>query len=156
MEKSTKFKKVGESTILDTVSNELYAKENVNYRVSEARPPKIRKEFMLLFQEALHELAKDRTLHRSCYTVLIYLLGMMDFENCVYISQRELAEDLDTTQQQISKAIALLIGSGYIKAFIIRGNVNIYMISPALCLRGDIDTRRKIVRTWNRLGGNHG
>lgn len=151
MKNSTKFKKVGKSTILDTATDELYAKENVNYRVSEARPPKIRKEFMLLFQDALYELAKDKNLPRSSYSVLLYLLGLMDFNNCVYISQREIAEALSTTQQQISKAIALLIISGHLKSFILRGSVNVYMISPKLCLRGDDSTRRKIIRAWNSL-----
>lgn len=142
-----KFKKVDSTTVIDQVTNEVYAKENVNYYMAKFRP-KIKEKFMLAFQDSLYELAKDKALPRTSYSVLIYLISLMEFDNTVTINQSDIAIDLETTQPVISRALKILGQRDYIRIFLHRGQVNTYLIWPGLCEKGDHRTRKEVEKMW--------
>jgi hypothetical protein len=146
-----KFKTVGNSTIVNEKTGEIYSKENVNFSIREAIKCKIREDFMLTFQDSLEEVAENKGLTAGACRVLFYFLSKMNYENCVFLTQGEIAESLGTTRQQIGKSIAVLIKNNYVKTFVERGSVNTYMISPKISIRGDEKTRKDITRFWNNL-----
>ena len=69
---------------------------------------KVKEKYMLLFQKALQDLATDRQLRGESLRVLLALLGRLDFENYLNISQRELADELRVRQPSIARAMRQL------------------------------------------------
>ena len=59
-------------------------------------------------QEALKLLAVDRELKGETYRVLLLLLSLLDFENWIQITQKEISETLEMKKSQVSRAISLL------------------------------------------------
>lgn len=65
-------------------------------------------------QEALEELAADDDLTGKTYKVLLVIMGRLDFENWIQISQTEIAERLKMQLSHVSRAISLLEKKGII------------------------------------------
>ena len=63
-------------------------------------------------QDALQAIAQDKDLTTEPYRVLMILLGKLDFENWIHVSQTEIAEILNMKRQQVSRAIKLLEKKG--------------------------------------------
>ena len=64
--------------------------------------------WMMNSQDSLELLASDRDLTKESLRVLMFLMARLDFENWIYITQKEIAEILGLKKQNISKAISLL------------------------------------------------
>ena len=72
---------------------------------------------MIILQKALEELAIDDDLTGKTYKVLLVIMGRLDFENWIQISQTEIAEKLKMKLPHVSRAISLSIK----KRIILRG-----------------------------------
>ena len=59
-------------------------------------------------QEAMKLLAIDRDLKGETYRVLLLLLSLLDFENWIQVTQKEISETLGMKKSQVSRAISLL------------------------------------------------
>ena len=70
--------------------------------------------FVMVFQDAFIEIAKDKTLTGETKSVLMYLLGKLDFENFILMTQAEIAKELDLKKQNVSRAIRTLVERGII------------------------------------------
>lgn len=70
--------------------------------------------FLMIFQYALEQIAKDKTLTGETMRVLIHLLAKLDFENYILIPQTKIAEDLEMRKQHVSRAIQNLIERGIV------------------------------------------
>jgi biotin operon repressor len=143
-------KQVNKNTVFETNTGEIFSSKNTNYLVFEQKT-KLRENFMVIFQEALRELAKDKNLTACARRILDFFLSVMDYDNEVYLNQKEIAHELETTQQQISKSIRLLQELGYIKIVKTRGTVYLYKIIPDLALRGGARKREKLTNEWHDL-----
>ena len=142
-----KFKEIDSKTVMNRLTSEVYSKDNVEFYMAKSRP-KIKEKFMLTFQDSLYELAKDKALPRTSYSVLIYLMSLMDYDNTVAVNQRDIALDLETTQPVISRALKVLEKRDYIRIFSCRGQVNRYLIWPGLCEKGDHRSRKVVEQMW--------
>lgn len=77
--------------------------------------PKIRnKRWMMIFQDSLIEIAKDRELTGETKSVLFFLMGNLEFENYITIKQVEIARQLGMQKTHISRAMKLLVDKGII------------------------------------------
>ena len=65
-------------------------------------------------QEALKHVAKDKDIKGETYRVLFFICGILDFENWIQITQKEIAEELEMKKSNVSKAISLLESKGII------------------------------------------
>lgn len=110
---------------------------------------KIKEGFMMIFQEAFETYSKDKSISGAKRRVLEFLLAKMDYENEVYETQRDLAEELETTQQEISKSVRSLEEAGYIKIIPTKGTVYIYRINPNLAWKGSTKNREKALEDWD-------
>ena len=70
--------------------------------------PRIHEGWLMTFQEALEELAKDKDLKGEHWRVFSYLLSQLDFENFIQVPQKKIAEALGMNKVSVSRAIALL------------------------------------------------
>jgi hypothetical protein len=52
-------------------------------------------------QDALQAIAQDKDLTTEPYRVLMILLGKLDFENWIHVSQTKIAEILNMKRQQV-------------------------------------------------------
>ena len=57
-----------------------------------------------MYQEAITQIAKEK-LPVEQSSVFLYLLGRVDFDNYLMVSQKEMAKELNIKQQNISRAI---------------------------------------------------
>jgi hypothetical protein len=60
-------------------------------------------------QDALKAIARDKELTIEPYRVLMLLLGKLDFQNWIHVSQNEIARELGMRQPNVSRALKLLI-----------------------------------------------
>lgn len=99
--------------------------------------------FMIMFQQALVKVSKNRALTGTDRRVLFYLIGVMEYENLVPLTQRQIAEELETSQQEVSKSIQKLYDEGYLWVEKTYGSAYIYRISEDLVWKGKTENREK-------------
>lgn len=100
--------------------------------------------FMLMFQHALVEVSKNRALTGMDRRVLLYLIGVMEYENLVRLTQRQIAEELQTSQQEVCKSIQKLYDEGYVSIDEVYGKAYIYKVSEDLVWKGKTENREKV------------
>ena len=71
------------------------------------KPKNLGKGWVALYQQAISKIA-DMNLTTEQYRVFLKLLSKVDFENYLTISQKELSEELNMKQPNVSKAIKKL------------------------------------------------
>lgn len=97
--------------IVDTESGEVIDGGRLIYV-----PPKLRiKGFFMANQQGFEELAKS-DLTGEAFKVLMLMMGRMDYENAITISQKEIAETLTMKKQNVSRAIKSLRSAGVFEA----------------------------------------
>jgi DNA-binding Lrp family transcriptional regulator len=105
---------------------------------------------MLMFQNALVEVSKNRALTGMDRRVLFYMIGVMEYENLVRLTQRQIAEELQSSQQEISKSIQKLYDEGYLLVDEVYGSAYIYKISEDLVWKGKTENREKATARKHR------
>lgn len=79
-------------------------------------PRKLRiKGFFMADQKGFEELAKS-DLTGEAFRVLMLMMGRMDYENAITISQKEIGETLTMKKQNVSRAIKSLRSAGLFEA----------------------------------------
>ena len=103
--------------------------------------------WMMNSQDALELLASDRDLTKESLRVLMFLMARLDFENWIYITQKEMAEILGVKKQNISKAISLLEEKNIILRGPKLGRSNAFRLNPYFGWKGKVknleDYRKK-------------
>jgi DNA-binding MarR family transcriptional regulator len=69
----------------------------------------------MAIQEAFVALAKDKSLSGRPMRVLTYMMGRLDWDNYITLSQVEIAGELDLHRQHVHAAIKLLVERGIIQ-----------------------------------------
>jgi hypothetical protein len=69
----------------------------------------------MAIQEAFVALAKDKSLSGRPMRVLTYMMGRLDWDNYITLSQVEVAGELDLHRQHVHAAIKLLVERGIIQ-----------------------------------------
>jgi hypothetical protein len=68
--------------------------------------------FLMANQEALLTLAQDKEITGECYRVLFVLLIELDYENYIYIPQKEIGKKLGIRPQNVHRAVKVLLQKG--------------------------------------------
>ena len=68
--------------------------------------------FLMANQEALLTLAQDKEITGECYRVLFVLLTELDYENYIYIPQKEIGKKLGIRPQNVHRAVKVLLQKG--------------------------------------------
>jgi biotin operon repressor len=68
--------------------------------------------FIMANQEALLTLAQDKEITGECYRVLFVLLTELDYENYIYIPQKEIGKKLGIRPQNVHRAVKVLLQKG--------------------------------------------
>ena len=100
--------------------------------------------FQDILKKAIRELKNDEL------KVFNYMLGIMDFENWISISQKEIAKEIGFDERRVRRAIKGLKDKGYIE-IIKKGRENYYKINPQIAWKGDEKSHFKVLRGSNPL-----
>lgn len=134
------------STLIDSDTGEIKA--------ILARPKKRDKEtdfYMGKQDTVIKILAKDKELWGQTRAVLDYLVGILQIGNLIFISQKDIAKELNIDPVRVSEAIRKLCKKQIIikdKTCNIRGH---YKMNPAYFWKGEIAKRKEALRQFNIL-----
>jgi len=103
---------------------------------------------IMIFQEMLKKAVKE--LRNDELKVFNYFLGVMDFENWINITQKEIAKDINFDLRRTQRAIKGLREKGYIQV-IRKGRENYYRINPNVAWKGNEKSHLKVLRRDNPL-----
>ena len=101
---------------------------------------------IMIFQKMLMKALKD--LNGMEMKVFLYLLSLMDFENYIHISQKDIGKELDMHVVNVNKAIKGLREKGYVE-IIKKGSENYYRISPEIAWKGSEKSHFKVLKEKN-------
>ena len=102
-----------------------------------------------VFSEGLGRLAVDRELTLTDKNVLLFLISVMEYENLLNITQKELSEGLSIAQPEVSKSIKKLIEGGYLKIVDKNGRQNIYQLNPHLAFKSRAKNYNLLCTIWD-------
>ncbi len=77
--------------------------------------PKWREGWFMAIQEAFIALAKDKALSGRPMRVLTYMMGKLNWENYIAVTQAEIADELGLHKQDVNGAISLLVERGILQ-----------------------------------------
>lgn len=92
----------------------------------------------MVFQNALIDLAKDKELTLEPKNVLLFLLGRLDFENFIYVSQQEIATELNMSTSHVSRAIKALAMKQIVLTAPLKGRLKCYRLNPNYGWKGKV------------------
>ena len=99
-------------------------------------------EKIMIFQDILKKACKELTLEEL--KIFNYLIAICDFENWIHISQKDVATELSTQFQNVSRAIKGLSQKGYVE-IIKKDRSNYYRINPEVAWKGSFDKWKNII-----------
>ena len=89
-------------------------------------------------QEALKLLAIDKELKGETYRVLLLLLSLLDFENWIQVTQKEISETLEMRKSQVSRAVNVLEEKGIVLKGPKVGRSYAFRLNPRFGWKGDV------------------
>lgn len=92
----------------------------------------------MAFQEAFKHLAKADTLTPRETRVLHYLIGTLDFENFIHLSQADVAKELNLKTSNVSTAFRGLVQKGCLIVGPKVGRSATYRLAPELGWKGRV------------------
>jgi DNA-binding transcriptional regulator LsrR (DeoR family) len=101
------------------------------------------------FTEGLGRLAVDKQLNLTDKNVLLFLISVMEYENLLNITQKELSEGLSIAQPEVSKSIKKLIEGGYLKIVDKNGRQNVYQLNPHLAFKSRAKNYNLLCTIWD-------
>lgn len=104
------------------------------------------KEWIAVYQDMISTIAKWN-LPNEQYRVFLALLGKVDFENYLTVSQKELAQELDMKQPHISRAIKALCERNVIIEGPRAGLNKTYRFNPYIAHKGS--NSKKTIKDFN-------
>lgn len=115
-----------------------------NYVIIFANKKKIcRKNWFIADQNAMIELAR-LNLKQQQYRVLCFLLGLLNYENEIHISQKSICEELQMDKGAVSRTISYLSGKDLIRKTKRDGRF-FYRLNPHVAWKGKEKNRKKII-----------
>jgi biotin operon repressor len=105
--------------------------------------------WMVIYQFAAEELAKEKRMGGAEFRVLHMLLGMMGKDSSVQISQADIGKMMGMQQQGVSKAIKTLIEIGIIRSEGKTGQTATYTLNSYYGKSGNASNVVQMQRKWD-------
>lgn len=104
-------------------------------------------DWLMLMQEALGQLAQDKSFSWEMWRVWSYLISKLGFENWIVVPQKEIGEALDMKKENVSRAIRKLLAKGMLLKGPKVGRTSAYKLNSKYAWKGNISNLSK-----DRLG----
>lgn len=100
--------------------------------------PRFKEAFVMLWQEALPRLVRDKRLGLQHWRVLMWLMSKLDFENYIHVAQIDIAKGTEMDKGNISRVMRDLLEFGVVLEGPRIGRSTTYRMSPNLGWRGRV------------------
>lgn len=102
-----------------------------------------------VFSDGLGRLAVDRKLTPTDKNVLLFLISIMEYENILNVTQKELAEGLGIDAAEVSRSIKRLIENAYLRIVDKSGRQNIYQLNPHIGFKSRAKNYNLLCQLWD-------
>ena len=102
-----------------------------------------------VFSDGLGRLAVDRKLTPTDKNVLLFLISIMEYENILNVTQKELAEKLGIDAAEVSRSIKRLIENAYLRIVDKSGRQNIYQLNPHIGFKSRAKNYNLLCSIWD-------
>ena len=106
-------------------------------------PRWLKEPFVLTFRAGLRELAADRRCVGEDYRVLLHLVGCLEWDNWVRVSQKDVAEELGLSRQSVWRALRRMVQYEILQPGPKLGHLPTYRLSPQVAYFGPLARRRQ-------------
>jgi len=114
-----------------------------------AKPKKhLKKDYARCFLNEMEVIASSKDLNATDLRVLIAIIGNLEYENILNISQKNLAEKLKIQRPEITKSIKKLISKKYLHVIDRIGRQNIYQFNPNIAFRSRAKNHKDLCNEW--------
>ncbi len=103
-----------------------------------------------VFLDEINALGKDKNLSSTDLRVLMSIIGHLEYDNIVNISQKDLGEELNIQQPNVAKSIKKLIDKGYLQVIDTVGRQNIYMFNPNVAFKSRAKNLNQLKHAWDK------
>ena len=100
-------------------------------------------DWMMVIQEAMIEIARDKSFSLEMWRVWSFMVGKLGFENWIILPQREIAASLDMHEANVSRAIKKLLAKKIILKGPKIGRTSAYKLNSKYGWRGKIENLSK-------------
>ncbi len=116
-----------------------------------AKPRKhLSDDYARCFLNEMVALALDRDFTGTDFRVLLAIIGNLEYDNKINISQRQLGKELNIKRPEVTKSIGKLISKGYLQVVDTAGRQNIYQFNPHIAFRSRAKNYKDLCRAWNK------
>ncbi len=109
----------------------------------------LKNSYARIFLDQVTILAKDREISHTDFRVLMSIIGHLDYNNIVNVSQKDLGTELNIKQPNIAKSIKNLINKGYLEVIDTIGRRNIYMFNPSIAFKSRAKNLKELKEAWD-------
>ena len=102
------------------------------------------------FLNEITDIALDKTLTGTDFRVLLAIIGNLEYDNKINISQGQLGTKLNIKRPEVTKSIKKLISKGYLQIVDIIGRQNIYQFNPHVVFRSRAKNHKELCRAWDK------
>jgi len=137
MGRTAELASLGNGKAVDTGTGEILdLRERPGMFVYVPARPKWAEGWFMAIQEAFVALAKDKSLSGRPMRVLTYMMGRLDWDNYITLSQVEIAGELDLHRQDVNTAVKLLVERGIIQEGPKNGRSHSYRLNSTYGWKG--------------------
>jgi hypothetical protein len=98
--------------------------------------------FVFVFRDGLRQLAADRRCVGEDYRVFLHLVGCLEWDNWVRVSQMQVAQELGMSRQSVWRALRRMVQYEILLPGPKLGHLPTYRLSPKVCYFGPLARRR--------------
>lgn len=101
------------------------------------------KDWLMIFHRGAITMALDAEIRKETYRVFMYILGHLEFENKLLISQNDIARGMDIKQQCVNRAFKQLTQKGILLEDKKYGTVKTYKLNTEYGWKGTVKNLKK-------------
>jgi len=149
MSKAARMHPLPDGRMVEDKTGEIHDfRENANDRILVViqQRRKHKERFVMMWDDSLRAIGMDKDLRGRPMAVLIYIMGSLDFENYVAITQADLSRALDIAPPNVSTAFKLLVQKGILQEGPPTGRTHSYRLNSHYGWKGtpiSLDKRRR-------------
>jgi Firmicute plasmid replication protein (RepL) len=105
--------------------------------------------FSMMNPSFAEELSKDKRFGGGEFRVFYFLIGRMDLNGSVQMSQGDIGKEISMKQSAVCRAMKVWVESGVIRAAGKRGQTATYTFNPYFVFRGKPSNVAQIQQKWD-------
>ncbi len=128
---------------------EIYYTEDSVINVFAKTRKYLNNDYARCFLNEMLALALDRDFTGTDFRVLLAVIGNIEYDNKISISQGQLGKELNIKRPEITKSIGKLISKGYLQVVDSIGRQNIYQFNPHIAFRSRAKNYKELCSAWD-------